>query len=98
MSQPENKAPHILSASANLLGICFLLLTSLKFFGKANETILDEITFIAIVLYMSSCLLSFLSIRKPNGGKLEKIADLIFMAGLAVLFITATLFTFNIIK
>jgi hypothetical protein len=95
-----DKSPHILNTSSNLLGICFLLLTSLKVLGKSQQTIIDDITFVAIILFMLSCLLSFLSMRKPGkqSKNLEKIADYIFVAGLSVLFITAILFSFNIIR
>jgi hypothetical protein len=95
-----DKSPHILNTSSNLLGICFLLLTSLKVLGKSQQTVIDDITFIAIILFMLSCLLSFLSMRKPTkqSKNLEKIADYIFLTGLSVLFITAILFSFNIIR
>lgn len=99
MDQPDNKSPHILNASSNLLGICFILLTTLRILGKSQTTIIDEITFVAIVLFMASCLLSFLAIRKKTtqSQKLELIADIIFLAGLSLLFITTILFSFNII-
>ena len=95
-----DKSPHILNTSSNLLGICFLLLTSLKVLGKSQQTIIDDITFVAIILFMLSCLLSFLSMRRPTkqSKNLEKIADYIFLTGLSVLFITAILFSFNIIR
>jgi hypothetical protein len=48
---------------------------------------------------MLSCLLSFLSMGSESNGRiLEKIADYIFLGGLSVLFITAILFSFNIIQ
>jgi len=99
MDDNREKSSHILSASSNLLGICFILLTSLKLFNVASKTIIDEITLVAIVLFMSSCVLSFLSIRsKTNRSeKYEKIADLIFLGGLFLLFITTVLFTFDVI-
>ena len=100
MDQQPDKSSHILNTSSNLLGICFLVLTSLKVLGKSEQTIIDEITFAAIILFMTSCLLSFLSMRKQtrHSQLLEKIADLVFLAGLSVLFITTILFSFNIIR
>jgi hypothetical protein len=49
---------------------------------------------------MSSCGFSFLSIRKENGAAiyLEKIAEYAFMMGLVLLFLTAILFSFNVIN
>jgi hypothetical protein len=100
MNQQQEKSPHILNTSSNLLGICFLVLTSLKVLGKSQQTIIDDITFVAVILFMSSCFLSFLSMRKQatQSKKLERVADYIFLAGLSVLFITAILFSFNVIR
>ena len=99
MKDSKDKSPHILNASSNLLGLCFVVLTYLKVVGKSQTTIIDEITFVAIILFMASCLLSFLSIREENKRSLllEQIADIIFLCGLALLFLTTILFSFNII-
>lgn len=100
MSQQNEKSPHILNASSNLLGICFIVLTSLKVLDKSEKTVIDEVTVVAIILFMASCVFSFLSIRRNNKTSelSEKIADIIFLAGLSLLFITTLLFSFNIIK
>lgn len=100
MSSFNEKSPHILNASSNLLGICFILLTSLKLFNISQKTFIDEMTAGAVVLFMTSCLLSFLSIRgnKKKSFRLEKIADYFFLIGLVVLFITTLLFSFDIIS
>ena len=96
----NNKAPHILNTSANLLGICFLILTSIQVLNVAAKTIIDSIIAIAILFFTSSCFLSFISMRKENGVSYlyEKIADYIFLAGLTVLFITSMLLVLNIIE
>src|SRR5262245_24272584 len=99
MKEQRDKSPHILNASSNLLGLCFIVLTSLKVLGKSQKTIVDEITFAAIILFMASCFLSFLSIRRENKKSelLEQVADVIFLCGLSLLFITTILFSFNVI-
>jgi hypothetical protein len=95
-----DKSPHILNASSNLLGICFIVLTSLKVMKLAGETLIDEAAIVASLLFMTSCVLSFLSIRNNNkrSGIYEKIADYLFLSGLTLLFLTTILFSFNIIK
>lgn len=102
MNKIENqieKSPHILNASSNLLGICFIVLTSLKLLKKGADTIVDEITLGALILFMASCLLSFLSIRSRKRSEfLERIADILFMIGLLLLFATTILFSFNFIQ
>lgn len=99
MNESNNKSPHTLNASSNLLGICFVVLTSLKLLNISQKTIIDELTTIAIVLFMSSSILSFLAIRtkKSDNHRYENIADYFFLGGISLLFITTILFAFNII-
>ncbi len=100
MDQNNNeKSPHILNASSNLLGICFIVLTSLKLLDKSQKTVIDEITLVAIIFFMASCICSFLSIRRKGKSSviLETVADIVFLGGLSMLFITAVLFSLNLI-
>ncbi len=99
MSRQAEKSPHILNASSNLLGICFIVLTSLKLLDKSEKTVIDEVTIVAIIFFMASCILSFLSIRgMKSSDRLEQVADFIFLGGLFLLFVTTILFSMNIIK
>ena len=97
----ESRSPHILNTSANLLGLCFIVLTSIKVSKMEERSVIDESTALAIVLFMSSCILSFLAMRQKASSKnsqLEKIADILFLSGLIVLFLTTMIITFTIIK
>ena len=100
MADNNNKAPHILNTSANLLGICFLVLTSIKVLKLSGTTFIDECTSVATVLFMCSSVLSFLSIRSnpAKGNRYEQIADIVFLTGLICLFITIMMVTFNFMK
>jgi hypothetical protein len=96
----SNRSPHILNTSANLLGFCLIVLTSVKV-SKLNESsIIDEGAALAIILFISSCLSSFLAMRNTGSRslKMERIADILFLFGLITLFITTILIAFNIIK
>ena len=93
------KSPHILNAASNLLGICFILLTSFKIFSVSRHTLYDEFIVAAILLFMSSCIFSFLALRNESrySRHFEKIADYMFLGGLAALFLITLLFTASII-
>lgn len=95
----NDKSAHILNASSNLLGLCFLVLTSLKVLKLTQKTYIDETVTVALVFFMLSCILSFLSIKGDikMDTKLENVADYLFLGGLIVLFLTAILIIFNII-
>jgi len=96
----KNKSSHILNTSSNLLGICFIVLTSLKLLRLDGKTLIDEFTAAAIFMFMLSSLLSFLSLRSENekNQRLEKMADIIFLIGLFSLFIITMFVTFDILK
>ena len=100
MENENDKSPHILNASSNLLGLCFIVLTSLKLFKISQKTFIDELTSVAIVFFMASCIPSFLSIRGSikRSGRFENIADYLFLAGIILLFVTTLLFSLNVIK
>lgn len=93
------KSPHILNASSNLLGICFVVLTSLKILKVSETTIIDELTAVTILVLMASSIFSFLALRSSSKRAIqyEKIADTIFLIGLFLLFGTTMLLTFNLI-
>jgi hypothetical protein len=93
------KSPHILNSSSNLLGFCLVVLTSIKISKFSAATAIDEITGVASMLLMISCILSFLSIRSKSetrSEKLERVAEIIFFTGLISLGITILLVSFNL--
>ena len=100
MANLNARSPHTLNASSNLLGICFVVLTSLKILKISDKTVIDECTVVATILFMASCSLSFLSIRNhvKNSVYFEKVADFCFLAGMLTIFVTTLLFSFNLIK
>lgn len=97
---PEEKSQHILNASSTLLGFCFIVVTTIKVTDVDYKTIMDEIGTVATMLFMCSCLLSFLSIRGTlrRARRLEDAADVVFLAGLLLLFITTVLYSLNLIR
>ncbi len=99
MEERNEKAPHILNTSATLLGLCFIVLTSLKLNNHSETTLMDELTAIAIIMFMISSFLSFLSMRSNRipSARYEKFADFIFLSGLLFLFITTVLILLNVI-
>src|SRR6478735_512958 len=99
MDERDNKSPEILNSASNLLGFCFLVLTSIKFFKFSDTSIIDEVTAVCFVLFMFSCLCAFLSIRSKTKRAIlyETLADYAFLAGLFVIFIMTILFLMEII-
>jgi hypothetical protein len=96
----NNKSPHILNASPNLLGFCFVVLTSIKILNLQDKTLVDDISIFSFICFMTSSLISFLAITSKLKSSIyyEKIADYAFIIGLVLLFLTVMLLAFNMIK
>ena len=92
---------HILNTSANLLGFCLFVITSLHITDTAETSKIDEFTSVIALLLTCSCMFSFASIRTTNPKReirLETIADYLFMASLVGIFIIILLITLNFAK
>ncbi|OWY21245.1 hypothetical protein C7N43_10665 [Sphingobacteriales bacterium UPWRP_1] len=87
---------HILSTSANLLGFCLFILTSIHLADRTANSRIDELTSgIALLLTVSS-ILSFMSIKTDNAKReyrLEQTADYLFFCALAGIFTIITYIT-----
>jgi hypothetical protein len=87
----------MLNASSNLVGFCFLVMTSIKLFGLSPKSLIDEITVLVLLLFMASAFFSFLVIKvdSPKALIYYKTASFTFISGMALLLITTLLFTFD---
>ncbi len=89
----------ILATSANLLGLCFVMLSFIKTTGIADKTLVDESLTIPIVSFFGACLFSYLAVRANvhNSERLERWADLCFICGLVFLTILSLSLVFAIV-
>ena len=92
MKMTNENQPHILSASTNLIGICFVLITGLKLAGANEQTFADEICVVAALGFMSSSILSYLSMKRKKESRYESVADYIFIFSLVTLFFAVLIF------
>jgi uncharacterized membrane protein len=89
---------HILPTAANLLGLCFVILSVIKIMKLGAETIIDEMVALGVVIFLVASIFSYASIRSQTRTDLyEKIADIVFLAGLGLLTVTALIIVFEII-
>jgi predicted membrane channel-forming protein YqfA (hemolysin III family) len=98
--EKSNKSPHILTTSATLFGLCYVVFSSLHALKLEKETLIDEFTSASMFLFLISCIFSFLSIRSNTvrAGLYDKIADYTFLVGLLALFVTTLLLALHIVK
>jgi amino acid transporter len=98
---PNTTSQHILNTSANLLGFCLFVITSLHITNTAETTKIDEFTSVIALLLTFSCMFSFISIRTKSPKRelrFETIADYLFMASLIGILIIILLITLNFAK
>lgn len=97
----NNTSQHILNTSANLLGFCLFVITSLHIASVTETHIIDELTGIVAVLLTLSCVFSFISIRTVKDKKkelFETVADYVFLVSLIGILIIILLIAFDIIE
>lgn len=96
----NNTSQHILGTSANLLGFCLFVITSLHIASSTESHFIDEVTSVIALFLGLSCIFSFASIRtmkEKQERKLEKIADYFFMISLIGILALIVMFTVNFI-
>lgn len=98
---PNKTSPHILNTSANLLGFCLFVITSLHINNKSETSSIDEFTSVIAVFLIFSCLMSFFSMRAKDllkEKKLETIADYLFAMALIGILVIVVLTALDFIK
>jgi hypothetical protein len=89
---------HILPASANLLGLCFVILSFLRMTKFTEKTVIDEATVTATALFLGSSILSYASLRSEKRSRLyERVADVIFLSGLFFLALASVIIFWEIV-
>jgi hypothetical protein len=90
---------HILPNSATMVGICIMVISIVKSLSPSLiNHLIDKALAIDSVMFMSSAVLSFLSIRAEQySARLERWAEIIFLAGLAVMTFITVIVSFEII-
>jgi len=78
------RSHYIIDSAATLLGVALLIVTAVHITGKAAETIADELSFVAALLFLGACGASHWAISKSDDA-FERIADKVFAAGLILL-------------
>ncbi|MEO6733035.1 MAG: hypothetical protein ABIN01_17555 [Ferruginibacter sp.] len=97
----NNTSQHILNTSANLLGFCLFVITSLRIANLTETHVIDELTSVIALLLTLSCGFSFISLRTKSNAKEERfetIADYLFMLSLVGILVIILLITFNFVK
>ncbi len=85
----EDICVHIFTTSAAMLGVCMTLVGVIRIITAVRQvnTIADEIFSVNAMIYLSSCLFAYWSLRTKRYKRnhvLERLADGLFLFGLVV--------------
>ncbi len=82
----RNISEHIVSTSGNLPGLCFAILSFINVAGPTSKAIIDDMMLPSVILFMFSAFFLYASMRSlQRRENYERIADIIFIAGLFLL-------------
>ena len=96
--QPSGLSAHILPTSATMIGVCMTVL-SIGHLGTGGQwrLVTDKLLAVDALVFLVSALLSFISMRSSrSGATYETRAELVFIAGLALLALGAVALAFVI--
>jgi drug/metabolite transporter (DMT)-like permease len=97
----KSSTQHILTTASNLLGFCVVAITSLHASSNNKTSIIDEFVSGIAILLISSCILSFGSMRtnrEKRAQRLENIAEYFFIASLLGILVIILLLFFKVIQ
>ena len=89
---------HILPTSATMIGVCMTIL-SIGHLGSGSEwhTVIDKLLAVDALVFLSSALLSFISMRASRlGTPYEARAEVVFIVGLGLLALGSVALAFAI--
>lgn len=94
-----NLSHHILPNSATMVGVCITVISIVKGMNPGlTNFLIDKVLAVDSVLFMTSALLSFSSIRMPESNQyLERWAEVLFLIGLVSMTLITVIFSFEIV-
>ncbi|MES1997949.1 MAG: hypothetical protein V4446_01415 [Pseudomonadota bacterium] len=100
MSQFSNLSSHILQASAQMVGVCMVIISIVKLLhlGNTASHVVDKILGFDNIVFLFSAILSYASMRYARLAEaLESLADTLFMMGLVFMTLASVLLSFEIL-
>jgi len=99
----EDVCIHIFGVSAGLVGVCVTVIGLLRVAFTLNKvnTLADDLLAGDALMFLFACLTSYWALRtrsKQRMHQVERVADLLFLAGLAVMVGVCMLLTYSLAK
>lgn len=89
--QKQTLSYHILPIASTMIGVCVTVITFFRATNFHLKTYADDILGFDTLVFISSCFLSYISMRQGNNIKLELLADNLFLLGMSIMVIVGIL-------
>ena len=86
---------HILSGSTTMIGVCITVIALFRVMHINLETYADELLAFDNIIFITAALFAYSSIRKDHNKKLERIADITFLAGMLLMLAAGIMIIFS---
>ena len=101
-SRERDLSGHIFSVSAGLVGVCLTVIGLFRLFRKAGEvaSVADNLIAIDALVFLFACLSAYLALRtteERSWRRLERIADSLFLFGLAAMVVISALIAYEFV-
>ena len=98
----EDISVHIFTASAAMVGVCLTVIGLFRISNKLRDigSIGDELLAIDAMVFLASCILSYLALRVRKQQRryhLERLADGIFFTGLCLMAVICALIAYELV-
>lgn len=90
---------HILPTSATMVGVCITVISIVRVMEVhgAVSSAIDDLVALDGAMFLVATILSYAGLRSPTvGRRVERYADLVFLAGLAVMVVASFLLAWEI--
>ena len=86
---------HILSGSTTMIGVCITVIALFRVMHINLETYTDELLAFDNIIFITAALFAYSSIRKDHNKKLERIADITFLARMLLMLVAGIMIIFS---
>ncbi|PZF72997.1 hypothetical protein [Taibaiella soli] len=88
-------ARHVFSGSTTMIGVCITIIALFRVMKIGMRTYADEVLGLDNFIFIAAALCAYSAIRKDNNIRMERAADLLFFAGMAVMLVVGLIIVFS---
>ena len=86
---------HVFSGSTTMVGVCITIIALFRVMKIGMQTYVDEILSIDNFIFIAAAFASYGALRKENNTRMERLADILFFAGMSVMLVVGVIIVFS---